>query len=101
MDDAGGLRRGPALLDGPSACFFRTDGEVRLQAEQIIAGMDELRQAGLLQADGFKKLLLLFVRERRDLSFQLRADDDARGVLLLGALLHTRCVRVAAGSVGL
>ena len=37
VDNAGGLRRGVALVDGPRAHFFYASGKVSLQAEQIVA----------------------------------------------------------------
>ena len=34
MDDAGGLRGGPAFADRPGAGFLRAGGEIGLQAQQ-------------------------------------------------------------------
>ena len=39
VNDAGGLRRLPTLLDGPGADFLFTGGEVGLQAEQRVRAL--------------------------------------------------------------
>ena len=43
---------GRAPLDRQARAFFRADGEIGLQTQEIVAGVDELGQAGLFEADG-------------------------------------------------
>jgi hypothetical protein len=61
VDDAGRLRRGRARADRPGARFFRADGEVGLQAEELVAGADDAVEAGLGEAEAREEFLLLFV----------------------------------------
>src|SRR5689334_14418987 len=49
VDDAGGLRRGIALVDRPGPDFLGARGEVGLQAEDAVAGADQAIEARLLQ----------------------------------------------------
>ena len=63
VDDAGGLRRGVALVDGPGAHFLHPGGEVGLQAEQFIAGADQAVEAGLFQTEVGEEFLLVGIVE--------------------------------------
>ena len=47
VDDARGLRRRVAAMDRPRAHFLRPRGEVRLQAEQLVARVDHAVEARL------------------------------------------------------
>src|SRR5690606_5332798 len=56
VDDTGRLRSGRALADRPGARLLGPGGEEGLQAEGVEADPGELRQAGLLLADGAEQL---------------------------------------------
>ena len=88
VDDAGGLRCGVALVDGPGAHFLDAGSEVGLQAEQGIGGADDAVEAGFGQAHFFEEQGLVFVFEVGDFAFDLGADGDDRGVFLLAKIFH-------------
>jgi hypothetical protein len=72
VDDACRLRGGPAFFDGPGARFLRAHGEIGLQAEEIVAGVDEAGEAWFFEADCGEEFRLFLIRERGDFCFQLR-----------------------------
>ena len=97
MDDAGGLRGRPAFADGPGARFLGADREIGLQAEKLVAGMDQAVEAGLFEALHFKEFSALCRVEHGHFSFDLGGDDDGFGAFLFGAFHHHVGVFVAGG----
>src|SRR5690606_17930010 len=104
VDDAGGLRGLPALLDGPGADLFFAGGEVGLQAEQVVAAADEGGDAGVIYAEVLEEFLGLLGAEVDELVFDAGADGHVGGVVVgaheFGDLLHEG-VGLGVGEVGL
>ena len=100
VDHTRGLRGGPAFVNGPGACFLGADGEIGHQAEQIVAGMDQLDQARLVEAGGGEIFGLLFIVERGEFGFHQRADHHTGGIFSFGVRLDTARLFVAGCGVG-
>src|SRR5262245_26750709 len=49
------LRGSPALVDGPGARLLRSDGEESHETQEVVAGVDQPGQAGLVQTDIVQK----------------------------------------------
>jgi transcriptional regulator with XRE-family HTH domain len=88
MDDASGLRRGPAFADGPGARFLWADGEIGLQAEELVARVNEAVEARLFEALHFQEFGALIGGEDGHFSFDLGRDNDSFGAFLLSARHH-------------
>ena len=72
VDDAGGLRRLGARVDGPGARFLRPGGEIGAEAEQLVAGADQPVEAGLGEAQRLEELGALGSGELGDLGSRSR-----------------------------
>src|SRR5690606_25801099 len=91
VDHARRARRPRAFFDGPGARFLRTHGEIGHKAEKAVAGTDEAVETGFAKAERVEIVLTLFLRQNRDLAFDLRGDDDRNRAFLLRALFdHAR-----------
>ena len=67
VDLAGGLGRLGAAVDGPGARFLGAGGEEGDQAEQLVAGADHPREAGLVESEVGEESVALVGRKGRDL----------------------------------
>src|SRR5262249_5310943 len=67
VDDAGGLGRRGALLDGPGTGLLGPSGEVRLQAQGVEPDAGELVQARLVLTHGLQQLEGVLVRHLDEL----------------------------------
>ncbi len=76
VDDAGGLGRGVAGVDGPGADFFFAGGEIGAQAEQVISRADQRADAAFLDAELLEEGFGFGRFEVDEFAFDLRADDD-------------------------
>ncbi len=81
MDDAGCLRRGIALVDGPGPHFLDAGREVGGKAKQLVAGVDQAVEAGFVKAEVGEEHLLFLIIEVGDLGFDGGADGDHLGLL--------------------
>ena len=68
-------------MDGPRAHFLLAGGEVRLQAEQVVAGADQPVEARRLESERLEKRLAVFVGQLRELGFDLGGEGNDLGVL--------------------
>ena len=82
VDDAGRLRRRGADSDRPRAHFLRPRGEVGLQPEQLVAGVDHAVEAGLGEAQVVEERLLVVAVEVGDLGLERRAHRHHRRAFL-------------------
>src|SRR5204863_993650 len=73
-----------ALLDGPGTHLGLTSGEEGDEAEEVVAGADDLVEAGLREPERCEEVAALGGLERRDLGLGGGADHDDRGALFLG-----------------
>ena len=87
VNDAGGLRRRIALVNGPGAHFLGAGREVGLQAEKFVARADHAVEPRFVHAHVLEEHLLVFVVEVGDFGFGLGADGDDRRVFGRGVLL--------------
>ena len=86
-------------VDRPRADLLRADGEVRLQAQQPVAGVDDAVEARLVQPQVGEEHRLVVAVEIGDLGFQRRADRDHRRALGRRVLLDRREHRVVVEAV--
>ncbi len=85
MDDTGGLRRRVADVNRPGARLLGANREVGLQAQQLIGFADQAVQARFFETERFQEFLAFAFVEHGDFRLDLRRDDDAVGVVDLGA----------------
>ena len=104
MDDAGGLRGFPALLDCPGADFLFTGGEVGHQAEEIVGALDEGRDAGVVDAEVLEEGFGFVGGQVDEFALDFGADRHVGGVVVgadeLGDFLDER-ILFGGGEVGL
>ena len=84
MDLPGGLGGLGALLDGPGPDLLGSGGEEGHEAQQVIAGGDELVKAAFLDAQLGEVLRLLRGLQLRDLLLDAGADGETAGAFSLG-----------------
>ena len=94
MDLAGSLRGLGTLPDGPGAAFLLAVGQEADEAQQLVAGLDELVQTGGLDAHFLQERNFFLLRGTGNVLLGLGADGDSLGVFLLGAGGNEREVRV-------
>ena len=94
MDLAGSLRCFCALADGPCAALLLAVGQEGDQAQQIIAGSDEVVQTTGFNAHFSQKSLLFLGRVVGDILLGLGADGNVACALFLGACGHQRDILV-------
>src|SRR5579872_6578116 len=95
VDDAGGLRRFSAFFDSPGARLFRSHREERHEVEKFVASPDHAIEARLVEADGFKIILLLVDRQYGDLTLDLRGNDDSDRPFFRRLLSNQRRIFIA------
>lgn len=61
VDYVGGLWGGGVDVDGLGVDFFYFGGEVGLQVEQVVVGMDYMVQVGFFEIEGFEEYVFFFV----------------------------------------
>ena len=79
VDDAGGLRRGPALVDRPGARLLLPRRQVGLQAEGVEADPRQLVEPGLVLPGGLQHLAGFGGLELCELGLELRVEEDRLG----------------------
>ena len=94
MDLTGSLRSFGALADGPCAALLLAIGQEGDQAQQIIAGSDEVVQTTGFNAHFSQKGLLFLGGVVGDILLGLGADGNVACALFLGACGHQRDILV-------
>ena len=94
MDFTGCLRSLGALADGPGAALLLAVGQEGDQAQQVIAGSDEVVQTAGFDAHLGQELLLFLGGVIGNVFLGLGADGDIACALLLGAGGHQRDILV-------
>ena len=94
MDLTGGLRCLGALADGPGAALLLAVGQEGDEAQQVVAGSDQVVQAAGLDAHLGQESLLLLGGVVGNVLFGLGADGNVAGPLLGGAGGHQRDIAV-------
>ena len=95
MNFAGSLRGFGALPDGPCAALLFAVRQKADEAQQLIAGLDEVVQTGVLNAHLLQKRQLFLRRGLRNVLLSLGADGQRLRVLGGGAGGHQRVVGIA------
>ena len=94
MDLAGSLRCLGALADGPCAALLLAIGQEGDQAQQVVAGSDEVVQTAGFNAHFSQKSLLFLGGVVGDILLGLGADGNVACALFLGACGHQRDILV-------
>ena len=76
------------FLDGPGARFLGADGEEGDEVEQVVAGADDAREAGLVETHFLEEDEPLVHVHRHEVGLDRGRDDDRIGALGLGLLEH-------------
>src|SRR5689334_11519262 len=76
VDYARGLRRSTAAADSPRPDFLRARGEIGLQPEQLVAGVDQTLEPGFGESHIGQEDLLVGIVEIGDLRLKRGADRD-------------------------
>ena len=101
VDDAGGSRGFGAAFDGPGADFLHACGEVGVEVEQGVGGVDEAVEAGLVEAERLEEFGALGGFELGDFGFEGSADADYLGVFFGGSFFYGCGIGIASGEAGL
>ncbi len=64
-------------MDGPGVDFFWASGEVALQAQGIVGGVDEFDQPSLISTVAFEEFLSFFIGEILELVFEFGRNEEA------------------------
>src|SRR6478736_5171315 len=99
VDHAGSLGRGAAAMYRPGTDLLRPGGEVGLEAEQLVAGVDQAVEPGFGESHVGEENLLVGVVEIGDLGFECRTDRDDRRSLAGGVGLDPVEQRIAGESM--
>jgi hypothetical protein len=76
VDRAGRLDRRVPLMDRPRPDLLGTRGEERLEAQQVVCGMDHAAETRLGEPDVGEERVPIFARESRELGLEIAAHSD-------------------------
>ncbi len=98
MDNAGALRRFPALAIGPCFYFHLSGSDEGFEVQQAVDSFNQTVAAAFFQSQVFEEHLLFFVcLQFGDVGLGLGGDDDEFRILALDGFTHLLYVLVAAG----
>ena len=99
VNDAGSLRGGVPLMDGPGAGFLFTAREEGLEAEKVVGRTDHAVEARLFHPHIGEEHGAVFFRHFEQLNLGLSGNSDNRRALFLGDLAHCLEIRVVLKAV--
>src|SRR3546814_10709426 len=94
VDDTGGLGRRVADMYRPGAYFLDAGGEIRVQAQQPIAGANDAIQSGFVHAHVRQQIAFVFVVQVGDFGFDGGATGHDGGIFGLGVVLYRPQLRL-------